>query len=329
MSRMRFLFNIRIPVLLASLFITVPCAADSVLTIHVDGFESNDGLARIILLDSQASYDGAAPPFRIVSGRIRDGRATWSVFDLQKGTYAAIAHHDQNINDELDQPYFSLPLEPYGFSNNAFKTLGMPDFEAVQFNVVDGLNTQRISVQHNPIAVALLSIRPYINLIALTLILVLPLLICSALRPLLGAWASGTRRLGRFGLTLMLMMTSSAHFISPEPMTMMLPDWVPARTALIYATGLLGVVLAAALWIRGSTQKAGLAIALMLVAFLPANIYAALNSVPYGGAEMGPSYLFVRVPYQIFLVWWTLWACGLTSSLRNNNWRSLFRPNPA
>ena len=170
MQIMRVLFNIRISVLLASLFTTVPCAAESILTIHVDGFQSNDGLARIILLDSQASYDGAAPPFRIVSGPIRDRRATWSVFDLPKGTYVAIAHHDQNVNDELDQPYFSLPLEPYGYSNNAFTTLGIPDFEAVQFNVVDGLNTQHISIRHNPIAVALLSIRPYINLIALTLV---------------------------------------------------------------------------------------------------------------------------------------------------------------
>ena len=126
----------------------------------------------------------------------------------------------------------------------------------------------------------------------------------------------------------MLVMTSSAHFISPEPMTMMLPDWVPARIALIYATGILGVVLAAGLWIRGSTQKAGLAIALMLVAFLPANIYAALNSVPYGGAEMGLSYLVVRVPYQIFLVWWTVWATGLTRNRQNQKLEVSFPAEP-
>jgi uncharacterized membrane protein len=55
----------------------------------------------------------------------------------------------------------------------------------------------------------------------------------------------------------------------------------------------------------------------MLVAFLPANIYTALNSLPYGGAEMGPSYLLVRVPYQLFLVWWTVWATGLINKRSN------------
>ena len=98
---------------------------------------------------------------------------------------------------------------------------------------------------------------------------------------------------------------------------LMLPDWVSARIALIYATGVLELILAIGLWIPGSMRKAGFAIALMLVAFLPAHIYTALNSLPYGGAEMGPSYLLVRVPYQIFLVWWTVWATGLIEKRRN------------
>jgi uncharacterized protein (DUF2141 family)/uncharacterized membrane protein len=311
MKNMRALFNIPISIFLATLFVAAPCAAESVLSITVDGFQSDAGLARIILFDSPASYEGTAPPYRIVSGPIRDRRATWSGFDLPKGTYVAIVHHDENINDELDRPYFSLPLEPYGFSNNAFKALGIPDFEAVKFNVVDGLNTQRISIRHNPIATAVLAIRPFINLIALTIVLVLPLLVCSVFRRWLGAWAYDTQRLGRFGLTLLLLMTSSAHFISAENMTMMLPDWVPVRIALIYATGVLSVILALGLWIPGSVRRVGFAIMTMLVVFLSANIYAALNSVPYGGAEMGASYLLVRVPYQIFLVWWTVWATGL------------------
>jgi uncharacterized membrane protein len=50
----------------------------------------------------------------------------------------------------------------------------------------------------------------------------------------------------------------------------------------------------------------------MLVIFLPANIYASFDSLPFGGNQIGPAYLFVRVPYQIFLVLWTAWATGLT-----------------
>lgn len=313
------LFNVQVSVLLATLFTVVPCAAESTLTINIEGFESDNGRARIILFNSPESYMGTASPSYsyIVNLPIRGRRATWSIHDLPKGTYAAIVHHDQNANGELDRPYFSLPLEPYGYSNDAFKTFGIPKFDLVKFDFGDGLTTQNISIRYNPIATAALTLRPFLNLIAMTLVLVLPLLVCGALRRWLGAWASDLRRLGRFGLTLILVMTSSAHFISAEHMMLMLPDWVPARMALIYATGVLELILAIGLWIPRSMQNAGFAIALMLVAFLPANIYAALNSLPYGGAEMGPSYLLVRVPYQIFLVWWTVWATGLTQRRRN------------
>ena len=222
------------------------------------------------MFDSPASYKGAAPPFRIASVPIRRGHATWSDNDLPKGTYVAIAHHDKNANDDLDRPYFSLPLEPYGYSNDAFKTFGIPEFDLVKFNIGDGIQTQSITIRYNPIAAAVLSLRPFRNLIMLTLVLVLPLLVCSGLRRWLGPWASDARRLGRFGLTLLLVMTSSAHFTGAEHMMLMLPDWVPAREALIYATGVLEVVLAMGLWIPGSVRKIGFAIALMLVVFLPA-----------------------------------------------------------
>jgi uncharacterized membrane protein len=94
-------------------------------------------------------------------------------------------------------------------------------------------------------------------------------------------------------------------------MMLMLPDWVPAREMLIYATGVLEISLAIGLWMPGLVQKAGWAIALMLVIFLPANIYASFDSLPFGGNQIGPAYLFVRVPYQIFLVLWTAWSTGL------------------
>lgn len=310
MKSLRGFFNIRISVLLAALFVAVPCSAESALTINIEGFETNEGLARIVLFDSHASYEGTAPPFRIVSVPVRGMRATWSASDLSTGTYVAIVHHDMDANDELNRPNFSLLLESYRYSNAAFKTLGTPEFELVKFTLGGGLNTRNISVRYNPKAIAVVSIRPFRNLIMLALVLSLPLLVCGGLRRWFGPWASDTRRLGRFGLTLLLLMTSSAHFANAEQMMLMLPDWVPVRIALIYATGVLEVALATGLWVPGFVRRIGLAIAVMLVVFLPANIYAALNSLPFGGAEIGPSYLFVRVPYQILLVWWTLWATG-------------------
>ncbi len=151
---------------------------------------------------------------------------------------------------------------------------------------------------------------PYSNLVILTAALLVPPLLLRLAAPMLGGWARDPRRLGRIGLTLFLLMTSSAHFLGAERLVLMLPDWVPARLPIVYATGILEVALAGALWLPRRQRALGAAIALMLVAFLPANVYAAWNSLPFGGNVLGPDYLWVRVPYQAALIAWTLWATG-------------------
>lgn len=156
----------------------------------------------------------------------------------------------------------------------------------------------------------LAALRPYQNLIILTLALTLPLILFTGLRGWLGAWAADKRLLGRIGLTLFLLITSSGHFASADQMQAMLPNWAPFRLLIIYATGLLELGLAALLWLGGTRRLAGAGIAAILLLFLPANIYAAMNSLPFGGNEMGPNYLFLRVPYQFALIWWALWSSG-------------------
>ncbi|HYX71759.1 MAG TPA: hypothetical protein VE732_03240, partial [Nitrososphaera sp.] len=41
---------------------------------------------------------------------------------------------------------------------------------------------------------------------------------------------------------------------------------------------------------------------------LPANIYSAINRVDFGGHGIGPAYLLVRVPFQLFVIWWIYFA---------------------
>ncbi len=312
MNKILAALSLRISVFLALLLMAVPVESGSILKIDIDGFETNKGLARIVLFSSREGYKGTVPPFRIDSVPIRQGRANWTITDLPLGTYAAIVHHDENANNELDRPYFSLPLERYGFSNNKFKTFGIPEYELVKFTLGAGSNAQNITIQYNPLAAAIVSMSPFRNLFVLTLALLFPFIFISPLRRWLGSWASDTKLLGRFGLTLFLLLTSSAHFTSAARMMLMLPDWVPERLLIIYATGVLEILLGVLLWVPGWVQRSGLVLAIMLVLFLPANIYAAMNHLPFGGNEMGPSYLFVRVPYQILLVMWTAWITELT-----------------
>ena len=58
----------------------------------------------------------------------------------------------------------------------------------------------------------------------------------------------------------------------------------------------------------GLTRLTGLCLILILIAILPANIYSAIQRVDFGGHGAGPLYLLVRVPFQLFVIWWTYFA---------------------
>ena len=55
-----------------------------------------------------------------------------SIKNLIEGDYAIAIYHDENENDNFDR-LFSLPLESYGFSNNAEVFFGPPSFKESSF----------------------------------------------------------------------------------------------------------------------------------------------------------------------------------------------------
>ena len=62
-------------------------------------------------------------------------------------------------------------------------------------------------------------------------------------------------------------------------------------TRLVYLSGVIELVLAAVVLVPQWRRAAGLVLIVMLIAFLPVNIYAAVNRVGMGGHEWGPPYL--------------------------------------
>lgn len=113
---------------------------------------------------------------------------------------------------------------------------------------------------------------------------------------------------GRISMSVMLTFTSIAHFIYTEGMAMMLPEFIPFKTEVIYLTGLIEIAAAIGLLIpRLRTITAWLLI-LFFVLILPANIYSALEQVNYQNASYDGnslSYLWFRVPLQILYIVWT------------------------
>jgi uncharacterized membrane protein len=146
------------------------------------------------------------------------------------------------------------------------------------------------------------------TLLVLLLLLVGPYLILTLLGKLVPRIRISPAKRARVGLSLFFIFTSIGHFIRTEPMAAMIPPAVPYRIALIYLTGIFELLAAIGVWVPGLTRLTGLFIILMLIGLLPANIYSAINRVDFGGHGAGPMYLLVRIPFQLFAIWWTYFA---------------------
>lgn len=109
------------------------------------------------------------------------------------------------------------------------------------------------------------------------------------------------------GLGILFIFTSVGHFTQTELMAQMLPPWVPARTLLVYLTGVLELAIAVGFFVPRTRRFTGWVGAAVLVLFFPANVYAAINHVPMGGHAWGPVYLLVRAPLQAIVLLWVYW----------------------
>ncbi len=67
--------------------------------------------------------------------KIKDRRAIAVFKGLRPGRYAVAVYHDENDNGEFDQALFGIPLEDFGFSNDATVFLGPPSFGEAQVSV--------------------------------------------------------------------------------------------------------------------------------------------------------------------------------------------------
>lgn len=122
------------------------------LSVHVSGFATDQGQARIIVMRDEAGYRGEQDPELIASAPIVDRTATWRA-DLTPGAYALLVHHDIDRDDQFDRPIFDLPFEAYGFSNGAWTSFGIPYWRQAAFQVSTEPVHQVIKLRMNAFAV--------------------------------------------------------------------------------------------------------------------------------------------------------------------------------
>ncbi len=115
---------------------------------------------------------------------------------------------------------------------------------------------------------------------------------------------------GNLAMMLMLCFSALGHFMFTDGMVMMMPGFIPFKRALVYITGVLEPLLGIALLSPQTRHMAGIALLLMFVLMLPANINAAVKHINFEGATYdgsGPAYLWFRVPLQLLFIGWVLY----------------------
>jgi uncharacterized protein (DUF2141 family) len=127
---------------LAALVAASPCAAAPspggalTLTVSLTDVRNDEGRLAVALFASEGDFPRQERALRGQLLPIEGGRATVTFADLEPGVYAIAVLHDENSNSKMDFNFLGIPLEGYGFSNDAPVSFGPPSFKAAAFKLV-------------------------------------------------------------------------------------------------------------------------------------------------------------------------------------------------
>lgn len=136
--------------LAAALVLAGPAAArdeDGSLTVAFAGVTMRDGMVLLALFDGKAAYDANAGPVRTLNLPAAEGNFSVTLAGLPPGPYAVKAFHDRDGDGKMKFNPLGMPLEPYGFSNNARAPFGPPSWKRAAFTVAPGPNSQSIRLR--------------------------------------------------------------------------------------------------------------------------------------------------------------------------------------
>ncbi len=98
------------------------------------------------------------------------------------------------------------------------------------------------------------------------------------------------------------------HFVIPKVYTRIVPRSLPAREALVYASGVAEIAGGIGLISRRCRRAAGWWLIATLVAVFPANVNMALNAEEFPQVPGGATALWARLPFQGAFIAWVLSA---------------------
>ena len=127
------------------------------------------------------------------------------------------------------------------------------------------------------------------------------------------------KALGSWFFAIFFFYAGLMHFVQEESFTAIVPPSIPFPKLIVWITGFMELVFAVFLVLPRYRKLAGLLLAPFLLAVLPANIYMAMNNVPFVEMSATPTILWLRVFLQFPLIVAILWVTGNISRSYKSN----------
>lgn len=121
-------------------------ASAATLEVEIVGVESDSGDVHVALYDNPAEFPKSQGMLIETQVPIQGGVARATFSELTAGRYAIAVYHDENGSNKFDQGIFGIPLEDFGFSNDATVFLSPPEFEDAAFDVPESGTVIRIHI---------------------------------------------------------------------------------------------------------------------------------------------------------------------------------------
>ena len=106
-------------------------------------------------------------------------------------------------------------------------------------------------------------------------------------------------------MTLFYIMAGTNHFINPDWYVRIVPPILPFKTAIVYISGILEIILGTLLIFPKRRFIASWGLILLLVAVYPANIYVALTNGEV--MDTTPLIAWGRLPFQFVFIGLAYW----------------------
>lgn len=121
-------------------------ASAATLEIDIVGVASDTGDVHVALYNNPAEFPKSQGMLIETQVLIKGGVARATFSELTAGRYAIAVYHDENDSNKFDQGIFGIPLEDFGFSNDATVFLSPPEFEDAAFDVPESGAVIRIHI---------------------------------------------------------------------------------------------------------------------------------------------------------------------------------------